>query len=159
MMEQKKVTDPTPRDLDAKGTLNAATQYIEASKCLLDDENGWIKYMNPFNYLASHAFELTLKAYLVSKGYEHDRLKKEFRHDVKKLLNECANNGMEIENEFFKISETIANLNALEMQRYPKLGLFLIGEQGFAEAPSIINYVEKFHKKVGELISDQKKAD
>jgi len=49
----------------------------------------WAKYL-----LFYHAMELALKAYLIQQGVSEEDLKKEFGHDIKKLVGEAVNRGL-----------------------------------------------------------------
>lgn len=68
-----------------------AGQFRRAYEQLLPDREppDWPKYL-----LAFHAVELALKAYLIQCGVSEEDLKDEFRHDLKKLLNEAVNRGL-----------------------------------------------------------------
>jgi hypothetical protein len=50
----------------------------------------------PLGALASHCLELTLKSYLAKAGVDEARLRKHFRHHLKKLWKACRQSGLPV---------------------------------------------------------------
>lgn len=104
--------DPLPKAAEASyGTNNHgnnATQELvtlrkeAAGRCIpalrrgvsWHRKRGWFFLVRAF--LLGQAIELYLKAFLLHKGYGQMRLKKEFEHNLKRLLDEASGQGLDL---------------------------------------------------------------
>ncbi len=142
--------DPGPTEPNAKGMYNFASEYLQAANTLKTNMKN-MGHSGPFNYTVSHAFELFLKSYLMSCGLTYKDLKK-IGHGIQKLVNSCAEWGLEFSEDEIILASVINNLNAHNMQRYPMLGLFQIGPIGFAEPENLLMHVENYSRKIQSAI-------
>jgi HEPN domain-containing protein len=89
------MTNQTNRG-DAKILLNGAKEFLEAAQILSDakqeNETKFGQYFAPTTYLALHALELALKAFLMTNGTSLNGVRK-IGHDIAKLAMEVKTLG------------------------------------------------------------------
>ena len=150
-----KVADITPRDSTEGHYRHKGLAWLGAAKIL--HENDTAHLMGPFYYMVSHAFELFTKAFLLWRGVSHKELRsRDFGHNISALVHRAKELGLQIEDEYIPLIETMENLNKDHMQRYPMIGFFTIGQLGYVEPNHIINWVQKYYDKIYGIISSEK---
>jgi hypothetical protein len=102
---------------------------------------GWPRY-----FLLSHSIELTLKAFLAARGKTSVELRKEFGHDLKKLLKEAINCGLVIGPDARKDIALLEKAHNHHWARYPK------------ENSTPIVAIEEFEKTALELLAQVRKT-
>jgi HEPN domain-containing protein len=81
-----------PEILIAGDFLERAEEFLRACRALPKrTPPDWPRY-----FMACHAVELALKAFLAARGRSVDELAKGFGHDLKKLLDEAMSEGLTI---------------------------------------------------------------
>jgi HEPN domain-containing protein len=81
------------------GLLNFAASYMRAAEHLVSEiEHGRLKlrFHDPVEFLAGHAVELALKAFLRARGLADDELQR-LGHDLEELMNEAKRLGLTVE--------------------------------------------------------------
>jgi HEPN domain-containing protein len=86
-------TKPPVTEVSATAFFNQAREYMHAANRLFDETKSNIS--NPINLLYFHAVELTLKAFLRSRGVTRRRKGRE--HELKELYDECRGLGLTID--------------------------------------------------------------
>jgi hypothetical protein len=104
-------------------------------------------------FLLGQALELYLKTYLLSHGYEGSRLKKEFRHNLKKLLKAVLDSGLESKVHISpKLVDDVAALNAVYASKalqYFEMHFFLTSPR-ISRSPSHIPLLTEYSTLSGE---------
>ena len=130
--------------------------WLDAAKCLHQNNR---EGFGAFYYLVSHACELFTKAFLIWRGVPYDQLKsRELGHDIQRLVEKAQELGLPIEEEFKPFFEALENLNQENMQKYPKLGFFTLGQQGYVEPHNMLSWADIYYKKIYAIISKEKNA-
>jgi hypothetical protein len=90
LAEPEIVEMPQPLPLYAHDLFTRAEQYREAAQLIEDHGAGSSSLLFPTYFVLSHALELYLKAFLVSRGLTKGEIKrKEIRHSVFGLFQRC----------------------------------------------------------------------
>jgi len=74
----------------------------------------------PRYFLLCHAVQLVLKAYLVLHGFTQDELQRNFRHDLKKLLDEADKLGLAISQAARSEIKILNEAHTKYWPRYPR---------------------------------------
>ena len=99
------------------GQLRVAREFITAAKAALDAD---IVVQRPTYWLISHGVELTLKAFLLSKGKTEDELKgsSKVRHNLTSLLNKAENGGLALSSDVAGVIRAISPAHEAFYFRY-----------------------------------------
>jgi HEPN domain-containing protein len=100
----------------------------------------------PRYFLLSQSIELALKAFLAARGKSSVELRKEFGHDLKKLLKEAINCGLVIGPDVRKDIALLEKAHNHHWARYPK------------EDSSRIVAIEEFEETAFELLAQVRKT-
>lgn len=79
-----------------------SSEYFEAARVLYNTPPTRINYKHVIYYLLGHSAELSLKCYLFKNGLDKETLKKEFQHNLAKLLTEAEKNGLPMAQRSFE---------------------------------------------------------
>lgn len=77
------------------GMWRYGNDFREAATAVSERRN--VEVFMPYYFLLGQSIELSLKAFLMGSGVPLDDLRKEFRHDLEKLLTEAQSRQLEIE--------------------------------------------------------------
>jgi|ERR1700722_3249744 HEPN domain-containing protein len=94
----------------------------------------------PRYFLLSHSIELSLKAFLAARGKTSVELRKEFGHDLKKLLKEAIKRGLVLGPEACEAIFILEKAHNNHWARYPK------------EDSTPVVAIEEFEKTAFELL-------
>lgn len=99
----------------------------------LEDKSLRIRFQMPVYYLYSHAFELTLKAFLRVKGHSSDDVRKKFGHKLQLVWTACLNEGLKLNPVAQAFVEQIVDL----LDPYATEYEFRYVKTGFKSLPSL----------------------
>ena len=159
------VFDPGPTEPTALALCNFAGTYLTACEEVAGLNHGeqtqqTLNLLSPMFYLASHTLELTLKSFLMLKGYNCGSLKK-YGHDLNRISDECHKFGFSIKHDpdYQQVKELVLyfdDFNKTHKMRYLFLGLTKIPDPAHC-----LEILRVFHAHVREIIlfeSDKKAA-
>lgn len=142
--------DPSrPPQKRAVGLAQDARAYWQAAQIIEEadagaTDRGALRLLTPGYFLASHAIELTLKAYLLSQGTDPDRLL-DIGHDLDAALAAAEAEGFDMDDDrFHDVTAQLSQYHREHWFRYRAVGLFslpLLGEVIDA-TESALDYVE-----------------
>ena len=125
--------------------------YIAAADTLLNQEKA--EHYLPSLYLLCHAYELSLKTYLIVSDVPVDKLKNKFGHDLCKLLHEANTNGL---SQHIEVSENEANaveaFNVYYKDKDMPLKYFSQTCKTFPPIAELRSLVDRTHKAVAKVI-------
>ena len=120
-------TPPMPPERLAIRLCGDARSYVEAAKVLDErcrSEHLIHRIFLPTYFLLCHAIELTLKAFLASKGVKENVLRDKIRHDIK-LAHQRAEklSFVPADDRFPELIDWLGPYHTDHLFRYPKTGL------------------------------------
>lgn len=125
--------------------------YISAADVLLNNEKP-IHYL-PTLYLLCHAYELTLKTFLIAHDYPTDKLKGKFGHDLSKLLGEANAKGLKKSVEVSEREvEIVAAINSYYKDKDMPLKYFVPTCKTFPPIEELRGLVGRTHKAVANVV-------
>ena len=106
--------------MEATNYIETAKGYLNALEIIVENININKPILNPIGLLASQAIELSLKSYLLSKGWEQKQLKK-IGHDLEQAWNESIKAGLRISiNPKFSVQILSLSHDSPYLFRYPQ---------------------------------------
>lgn len=133
--------------MSAENFIETAKGYLAALQAVVDNLPRDKNIVHPIGLLASQAIELSLKGYLLKKGWDTATIRKELGHNLEKAWNAASKNGLKLH---FDHAFTVSVLNISHDKPY----LFRYPEDGVAagipepkvlcdDVATIIDAVEK----------------
>jgi hypothetical protein len=98
------------------GQLGLAREFLTAAETAVNHDAVVIR---PTYWLASHAMELTLKAFLLAKGRSENELKRQgVGHNIERLMNMAVQSGLTMPAEVVKVFSGVSGAHKIFYFRY-----------------------------------------
>lgn len=106
--------------MEASNYIETAKGYLNALEIIVENIHINKSILHPIGLLASQAIELSLKSYLISKGWEENKLKK-IGHNLEKAMEESSKAGLKINlSQKFSVQVLSLSHDSPFLFRYPK---------------------------------------
>lgn len=134
--------------------LDKASDFADAAHQLIRKKYH-VESLHPIGFLASHAIELALKAYLLSRGWTEDgvRSRKKFGHNIKMGWREARALGLGLQEDLpIGVKWLVEGHHAPYAYRYPGKDAQVVEE--LEELEDLNDYLFEFLELVKKAISE-----